>query len=130
MRHESRTSDAGGQRDELRPVPRFALSVSMKQIDLAKNNTMYYIVWDESKDARNLKKHGIAFAEAATVLFASPTLELEDTHHDEQRFIIIGFSHNAQLLTVVYTYRDEHQIRIISARKATTSEAKEYEKRI
>lgn len=102
---------------------------------LEKENTMYYILgmvvrWDTRKAELNFKKHGITFEEAATVFYADSTLELEDPRHNEQRFIIIGFSKQSRLLTVVYAYRYEDEIRIISARKATTNEAKKYEERV
>lgn len=100
-----------------------------------KSNTMYYNVttvirWDNKKADINRKKHKISFEEAATVFFADKTLEIEDLRHSEQRFIIIGFSACARLLTVVYAYKFEDEIRIISARKATRNEAKKYEERI
>ena len=103
--------------------------------ELEKNNTLYYIQgmvvqWDAIKSELNFKKHGITFAEAATVFYADIALELEDLRHAEQRFIIIGFSKETRLLTVVYAYKYEDEIRIISARKATTNEAKKYEKRV
>ncbi|WP_445292002.1 BrnT family toxin [Bdellovibrio sp. BCCA] len=96
---------------------------------------MYYIVgavvrWDDKKAQANLKKHGVSFEEAATVLFTENTIEIEDLRHDEQRFITIGFSVRTRLLTVVYAYRYKEEIRIISARKATKNEAKQYEERI
>lgn len=96
---------------------------------------MYYIVgrvvtWHFQKALANLKKHGVSFEEASTVLFADSTIELEDRRHNEQRFILIGFSARVRLLTVVYAYRYEDEIRIISARKATKNEAHTYEKRI
>lgn len=102
---------------------------------LEKENTLYYILgmvvkWDAKKAETNFKKHGVTFEEAATVLYADSTLELEDPRHDEQRFIIIGLSKKTRLLTVVYAYRYEDEIRIISARKATKNEAKKYEERI
>lgn len=102
---------------------------------LENNNTMYYIVgmivrWDDKKAAINLKKHGVAFEEAVTVLFNNRTIEIEDMRHREQRFIIIGFSVHTRLLTVVYAYRYEAEIRIISARKSTRNEAKKYEEKI
>lgn len=102
---------------------------------LEKENTMYYnvgmvVLWSEDKAAANLKKHGIAFDEAATVFFAENTIEIEDSRHSEQRFVIIGFSVRTRLLTVIYAYRYEDEIRIISARKATKNEAEKYEKRI
>lgn len=104
--------------------------------DLENENTLYYNVshvvvrWDPRKAASNIKKHGVSFEEASTVLFARNTIEIEDTRHSEQRFIIIGFSIRTRLLTVVYVYRHEDEIRIISARKATKNEAKIYEERI
>lgn len=102
---------------------------------LENNNTMYYIVgmvvrWDAKKAATNLKKHGIAFEEAVAVLFNDRTIEIEDMRHREHRFIIIGISVHTRLLTVVYAYRYEDEIRIISARKSTRNEEKKYEERI
>ncbi|MES2801718.1 MAG: BrnT family toxin [Bdellovibrionota bacterium] len=102
---------------------------------LEKENTMYYILgivvrWDLKKGDGNSKKHGVTFEEAASLFYADITLELEDHRHSEQRFIIIGFSLHTRLLTVVYAYRLENEIRIISARKATKNEAKKYEERI
>lgn len=102
---------------------------------LENNNTMYYIVgmvvrWDDKKAVANFKKHGITFEEAATVLFADRSIELEVRRHNEQRFIIIGLSVQTRLLTVVYAYRYEDEIRIISARRATKNEVKKYEERI
>ena len=96
---------------------------------------MYYIVdkvvtWHTEKALANLKKHGVSFEEASTVLFTDCTIEIEDRRHNEQRFIIIGFSARARLLTVVYAYRYKDEIRIISARKAAKNEAHIYEKRI
>lgn len=104
-------------------------------VDLENKNTLYYNVsivvrWNDRKAQINLKKHGVSFEEAATVLFAQNTIELEDVRHSEQRFIIIGFSALTRLLTVVYAYKHENEIRIISARKATKNEAKKYEERI
>lgn len=102
---------------------------------LEKLNTMYYILgmivrWDLKKADANFKKHGVSFEEAASLFYADNTLELEDNRHSEQRFIVIGFSVHTRLLTVVYAYRFEDEIRIISARKATKNEAKKYEERI
>ena len=88
------------------------------------------VEWDLRKAEVNLKKHGISFEEAQSVLFAEASIELEDRSHSEVRFIIIGFSKLTRLLTVVYAYKDEDKIRIISARKATKKEAHQYEKRI
>jgi len=58
------------------------------------------------------------------------TVTVEDRSTDEQRFATIGVSIKLRVLLVVHTYRDESEVRIISARKATKKEQQEYEKRI
>lgn len=88
------------------------------------------VEWDLRKAEVNFKKHGISFEEAQSVLFAEASIEIEDRSHAEARFIIIGFSKLTRLLTVVYAYKDEDKIRIISARKATKKESYQYEKRV
>lgn len=92
--------------------------------------------WDENKNQINIQKHGISFEEASSVFYDSDALVLNDeTHSDEEdRFILIGFSYKYNLLVVCHCYRqNESVISIISARKATKTEKKEYlkdEKRI
>ncbi len=88
------------------------------------------VIWDQKKAEENLKKHGISFEEAQTVLESNQQLILEDRSHDEERFIALGFSKHLNLLVVVYCYRFSDAIRIISARKATKKERKLYEERI
>ena len=54
---------------------------------------------------------------------------IDDPEHsaDEERFIILGFSKRANLLVVCHCYRaSETVIRIISARKATKTEMRQY----
>jgi uncharacterized DUF497 family protein len=83
--------------------------------------------WDPGKAAENLKKHGVRFEEAATSLLDPNALAQEDEcSQGEARWVLIGMSSNARLLTVVYTLRDEKRIRLISARKATRKEASFY----
>lgn len=85
------------------------------------------IEYDSQKAKSNLLKHNISFDEAATALYDPHALVQEDrdsTH--ESRWVLIGLSNQANLLTVVYTLRDEEVIRLISARKATRKEAKYY----
>ncbi|MBF0314902.1 MAG: BrnT family toxin [Oligoflexia bacterium] len=90
--------------------------------------------WNELKDQRNYKKHGIFFAEAATALFDPHAIQIPDHDSDpsEERFIALGYSIKSRLLIVVYTIRTyvgkEEVYRIISARKATKTEQKQYEK--
>ena len=85
--------------------------------------------WDERKAASNLRKHGVRFEEAQSVFYdpRSLTIYHPDYSKTESRFIDIGTSHDNRVLVVVYTER-ENRIRIISARRATRFERKEYEK--
>jgi len=88
------------------------------------------IEFDESKARANLKKHGVSFEEAATALFDERALSMEDPFtRGESRCLLIGMSELARLLTVVYTFR-RHRIRLISARKASKRETKQYAKGI
>ena len=84
--------------------------------------------WDENKAAANIRKHrGVSFEEASTCLLDPQALVVEDPDAEgEQRFILIGISSNARLLTVCYSLPDENTIRIISARKSTAREEKSY----
>ena len=85
--------------------------------------------WDDEKAAENLTKHGVSFSEASTV-FADPlSRTIVDPLHSgaEERFIVLGQSGLLHMLVVVHTYRGD-VIRIISARRATSSERKDYER--
>ena len=88
------------------------------------------VIWDQNKAKANLKKHGISFEEAQTVLESKQQLILDDRGHDEARFIALGFSKYMNMLVVVYCYRFKDVVRIISARKATKKERNLYEERI
>lgn len=85
--------------------------------------------WDERKNNVNVQKHNISFEEAQTVFCDKFALVIDDPDHSEfeDRFIILGQSNTARLLVVCHCYREsETIIRIISARKATKSEASQY----
>lgn len=84
--------------------------------------------WDSHKAEANLRKHGVSFEEAQTVFTDPLSITLPDPDHseDEERFIDIGMSDNRRVLVVVYTERGQ-RIRLISARKATPVERKQYE---
>lgn len=88
--------------------------------------------WDENKNTANKAKHNISFEEAKTVFYDEWALVIDDPEHsaEEDRFIILGFSKQANLLVVCHCYREADMvIRIISARKATKNEAKYYKRR-
>ena len=85
------------------------------------------IEYDPAKAEKNLAKHGVSFEEAASALLDPMALGFEDPDAEgESRWILLGMSSQARLLTIVYTLRDGERIRLISARKATRNEAKQY----
>ena len=85
--------------------------------------------WDDRKAKDNLRKHGVSFEEATTAFTDERARLKHDPEHsrDEDRFILLGFSAKLCMLVVVHVYRQaETEIRIISARKATRNERKQY----
>ena len=84
--------------------------------------------WDARKAQTNLAKHGGAFEEATTVFGDPLSVTIPDLAHSqaEPRFIILGRSHRQRLLVVVHTERPDN-IRLISARRASRRERKDYE---
>jgi len=86
-------------------------------------------VWDERKNQENQRKHGISFEEATTIFADENARLIRDTDHSESEegFILIGFSAQLRILVVVHAYRqDEKEVRIITARKATPKERRQY----
>ena len=90
--------------------------------------------WDARKARTNLAKHKVSFEEAQTIFVDPLLVTFPDELHSkiEERFISIGMSIKERVLLVVHTEREEIGerilIRIISRRKATTSERIIYEK--
>ena len=87
--------------------------------------------WDAEKADANRAHHGIDFAEALTV-FRDPLARIfddEDHSGEERRGIVIGHSVKQRLLVACFTVR-VGRIRIISARKATRLERKDYEENV
>jgi uncharacterized protein len=85
--------------------------------------------WDSRKAASNLGRHGVSFDEAISV-FSDPLARIfddEDHAIDEQREIIVGHSTMRERLLLISFTEREGVIRIISARKATRNERKDYE---
>jgi uncharacterized DUF497 family protein len=83
--------------------------------------------WDAQKAAENLAKHGVSFDEASTV-FGAPLAGtiLDPRHSSGERSITIGVSTSQRLIVVAHTDRDD-RVRIISARRATRRERRDYE---
>ena len=92
-------------------------------------HTLGFVVkWDPEKAATNLRKHGVDFADAATVLSDERALTVADEDPDEERFVTLGLDVLGRLLVVAYTWRGEEP-RLISARRATRSEQSQYGRR-
>ena len=85
--------------------------------------------WDPKKAASNEKKHGVSFEEARTVFFDENAKLIDDPDHseDEERFVLLGISSTLRVMVVCHCFREQgNLIRIISARKASTHESKQY----
>ena len=84
--------------------------------------------WDDRKAAANEKKHGVSFEEAKSVFVDERAKLIDDPGHSEaeDRFVILGLSSAIRLLLVCHCYREGNVIRIISARKATAKESRNY----
>jgi uncharacterized protein len=84
--------------------------------------------WDESKSRRNRSVHGVRFEEAVSA-FADPLGRIvDDPRHsrEEPRYALIAQSERGRILVVMFTERGE-RIRVISARRATPTERRQYE---
>ena len=93
----------------------------------------YFFEWDSVKARTNISKHKISF-EKATEIFRDPlALTIYDNEHStvEDRWITLGKTNSETILVVVHTFKKfnstEIHIRIISARKATENELKNYQ---
>lgn len=85
--------------------------------------------WDEHKAESNLMKHGVSFDEASESFYDPYARVIDDPDHsdDERRFILLGMSMSARVLTVVHCLRGKGaSLRIISARKSTKNEERQY----
>ena len=84
--------------------------------------------WDPNKERRNKRDHGIEFQEATTVFGDALAVTVSDPDHSvgEERFVTVGQSSSAHLLAVCHTEQGD-TIRIISVRRTTAHERKDYE---
>jgi uncharacterized protein len=85
--------------------------------------------WDPKKADRNVGKHGVSFLEASSVFGDRLALDIDDPVHSEKeaRFLILGTSDSHRLLVVAYTEPEDNMVRIISARRASRRERRNYE---
>lgn len=94
----------------------------------------YEFEWDPAKAQENVRKHRVAFERAATIFLDPEALsEFDEESVAEDRWITLGLDRTGVLLAVCHTFREETEasarIRLISARKPTKNEAKQYERK-
>ena len=95
----------------------------------------YDFEWDPAKARSNLRDHKVSFERASQVLLDPNMLSIEDEEHseDEDHWITLGMDKSDVLLVVCHTFREvgpvNYSIRLISARKPTKREAKQYHAR-
>ena len=82
--------------------------------------------WDKTKAKQNQAEHGVSFADTFAVFEDASALTLDQMVSGEERHVSIGMDAFGRVLLVVYTWRGDN-IRIISPRKATRSEVRQYE---
>jgi uncharacterized protein len=85
--------------------------------------------WDPRKAESNERKHGISFEEAETVFYDPSSRVSYDPDHSqvEERYVLLGLSEASRLLVVSHMYQqDDELVRIISARRATKVEQRQY----
>lgn len=92
----------------------------------------YDFGWDVYKARSNRSKHGVSFQQASQIFKDPMALTLFDEEHslDEERWTTLGQLPDGQYLLVIHTFKqqgDRIDIRIISARKATNNEIRQYE---
>ncbi|MFH1258957.1 MAG: BrnT family toxin [Elusimicrobiota bacterium] len=95
----------------------------------------YNFEWDANKAKLNIKKHKISFERAAEVFLDPFAVSIFDDEHSsqEERWLTAGKNKSEVVVVLVHTFnqQDAHQcnIRIISARRATKKEIKQYAER-
>lgn len=89
--------------------------------------------WDPRKASSNRRKHRVSFDEAVTAFADGHGLLLNDPDHSvaEERFVLLGLSERIRLLVVAHAVRSGgNEIRIISARRASRAEQRQYVERL
>ena len=83
--------------------------------------------WDAAKTRANLRKHGIDFADAVAAFEDEHAITIRDelSAVDEDRFLTLGREARGRLVVVAFTWRGA-SVRLISARRATTRERRQY----
>jgi uncharacterized DUF497 family protein len=95
----------------------------------------FHFEWDPAKARRNARKHRVTFERGATVFLDPNALSLFDEQHsgEEERWITLGLDETGVLLVISHTYHEEMEnsarVHLISVRKATKNETKQYQRK-
>ena len=95
----------------------------------------FHCEWDPAKARQNARKHRVTFERGATVFLDPNALSLFDDQHseEEERWITLGLDETGILLVISHTYHEEAdnsaRVRLLSARKATRNETKQYQRK-
>lgn len=84
--------------------------------------------WDEVKRRANVEKHGIDFLLAAQVFDGRPRLDGTSPRGAEVRFVTVA-PLEGRLVAVIWTWRGDERVRVISARRARDGEERAYRQR-
>ena len=93
----------------------------------------YTFEWDPVKAKENLRKHGTSFEDAAELFLDPFAVSILDEEHseEEERWVTTGRDSRGRAVVLVHTFSEvsaqECRVRIISARRATKREARQYE---
>jgi len=97
------------------------------------NGRLYQFEWDEAKAVANERKHDLSFELASSIFYDPRLLTVADVEHSEteERWFSVGIARNGAVLAVIYLWSEADpaviKIRLISARKATQAERRQYE---
>jgi hypothetical protein len=92
----------------------------------------YDFEWHPAKARENLRKHRVSFECASTVFLDPAAISILDEAHseEEERWISLGLDASGSLLVVIHTFEpidvESARVRIISARRATRREERDY----
>ena len=95
----------------------------------------FHFEWDPAKARQNARKHRVTFERGATVVLDPNALSSFDEQHseEEERWITLGLDQTGALLVISHTYHEEAEnsarVRLISVRKATKNETKQYQRK-
>ena len=106
---------------------------SIDNVHTKRYSMIVIIDWDSNKNSENIKKHGISFEQAQEIFLDPLHLSILDERFSyfEEHWITMGATQRGDVVAVAHLYfveEPEERIRIISARRATPQERRQYEK--